>query len=531
MTILTNRALVLAKLEDVFRTDAVPTSTIKSVTGIDSTSDVDDSAETVTMTAHPFTTGELVQATVETGALPTGLSAATDYYLHKIDANTVSVHLTRAAALADTSRVDLTDAVGTFTFARIDSDAFQAIEPDFAPDITVLDREVVVPHLSQVAGTTGRKLGVMTFRTETKGNGVTTGLHAPRTGVLLRGCGFAQTRYGEAGNTEETILDDAPIPINAPTGDFTYTKTTGYAGTLPRVVVLVCTTQGGSGVAEFSVYSPPVGSQAEVLSTAVTMTDSAAFTLAESAQITPTITTSFEVGDTFVINLAPAGHSYEPVSTGFESLTIYMYFDGLLHRMTGGRGTFTTEGEAGAFGTFSWTFTGDFNAGEDVALPTSPNFESTVPHQIELSNVSVLGGKDFTAPASTGLTLETEFALCAQAFSFDIGNDVQARECINGPNSLEGALVTDRSGGFTFNPETVLEAEHPVWAILSDADRLFFGLRVGVSQGNVVAYQARYAQYTGVSYGDRNNTRNYDITGRLAAASDAGNDELRIVFC
>jgi hypothetical protein len=264
------------------------------------------------------------------------------------------------------------------------------------------------------------------------------------------------------------------------------------------------------------------------------MTDEGTFALPESAEITIDangISTNFVAGDTYVINLAPAGHSYEPVSSGFESLALEMYFGGLKHSMTGARGTFTGDGEAGAFGTFSWTFTGDFVTPTDEALPSSPVYESSVPHQVELANVAALGGRDFEIVTSLDDAIPTEFALCAQAFSFDIGNDVQPRECINGANSLAGAVVSDRVAAATFNPESELVASHPFWTIMENASRVFFGLRVGTVQGNVVAFHGPYAQYTGISYSERTGIRANDMTLRLAKSTDAGNDELRIVFC
>ncbi len=529
MSILTNLTLVNAKLEAVFRTDSEPNETLQIITGIDATDDV--AGEVVTAAAHEYTTGTgPVQLTIESGALPAELAVLTDYWVERLDAGTFSLAVSRANALAGTV-LTLTDAVGVFTMTKVQSDAFLVIDPDFAPDITVLDRDVVSSSLSETPGSTGRKLGVMTFQTEIKNNDVTDGTIPPAVGVLMRGCAMAQVKYGESGNEEETILDDTPIPINSPTGTFTYVKATGYAGTLPRTVVLRCTTGGGTGVAEFTVYSPPVGDQAGTLASAVTMTDSGAFNLPESAVITPTIGTSFATGDTFVINLAPAGHYYQPVSENFESLSLEMFFGGLKHAMTGARGTFTGEGEAGAFGTLSWTFTGDFVTPVDEALPASPVYEASVPHQVELANVSALGGQDFEIVTSLEDAIPTEFALCAQAFGFDIGNEVVPRECINGRNSLAGAVVTDRSGTATFNPESELVASHPFWTIMENASRVFFGLRVGTVQGNVVAFHAPYAQYTGISYSDRNSIRANDMTLRLAKSTDSGDDELRIVFC
>ena len=537
MTILFQRALLLAKVESVFQTDAVPVATLKSVTVVDATTDVDDTTEIINdsgtgqMTAHPFTDGELIQVSIDTGALPGGLTIDTDYYVEVETANSISLHLTRAAAIAKAAPIDLTDAVGTFTIARQTSDAFLVIDPVFAPDVTVLDRVNVKQHLSTDPGVTARKIATVTFQHEIRGNGVTTGLDAPMLGVLLRGCGMSETRFGEAGSTEETILDDTALPVNEPTGVFDYTKTTGYVGTEPRTVVIVAEGSGGSGTL-FSVFSPAVGSvQAATSVAGQALTDNATFALPESAVITignPGVTTNFVAGDTYVIHLSPAGHFYEPVSDAFDSLTIYVYYDGLLHKLTGCRGTFTAEAAAGEFGTFSFTFTGDFINATDVAIPTNAVFETIVPNQTELAAVSAYGGQDIVEPivaADVG-----EINLCAQSVSVDIGNEVVPRECINAENSLEGGIITSRNPTAAFNPETELEATHPFWANLSAAERIIFDWRQGREQGNIVAFTSIYAQYTNVTYANRNEIRAYDVTLRLATDSTTGNDELRIVF-
>lgn len=533
MSILTNLTLVNAKLESVFRTDAEPSETLQANTGMDATSDVSGDVITCnTPATHGWTDGTGPVQT--TGVPPTGLTNGEDYWIIELSTSTFSVAASRADALAGTA-ISLTPVVGTFAIAKVQSDAFLVIDPDYAPDITVLDRDVVSSSLSESPGSTGRKLGVMTFQTEIKNNDVIDGTIPPAVGVLMRGCAMSQTKYGVTGTSEEeTILDDAPIPINSPTGVFTYSKTAGFVGTLPRTVVLRCITGGGDGVATLQIYSPPVGDQVGVLTAAQVVTEASPFVLAETAAITIAtggITTDFVAGDTYVINLAPPGHSYEPVSSGFESLSLEMYFGGLKHAMTGARGTFTADGEAGAFGLFSWTFTGDFVTPIDEALPSSPIYEASVPHQVELANVAAVGGQDFPVVAALTDPIPTEFALCAQAFGFDIGNDVQPRECINGPNSLAGAVVTDRAATASFNPESELVAAHPFWTIMENASRVFFGLRVGTVQGNVVAFHGPYSQYTGISYSERTGIRANDMTLRLAKSTDAGNDELRIVFC
>lgn len=67
--------------------------------------------ENIAISSHGFLTGLKVQLTNSGGALPTGLSAATDYYVIRVDANNIKLASSRANAVAGTA-VDITAAAG-----------------------------------------------------------------------------------------------------------------------------------------------------------------------------------------------------------------------------------------------------------------------------------------------------------------------------------------------------------------------------------------------------------------------------------
>lgn len=71
--------------------------------------DVNTSTDRITITAHGYLTGRKVAATT-TGTLPGGLSA-TDYYIIKVDADTIKLATSSANAQAGTA-VDITSAAG-----------------------------------------------------------------------------------------------------------------------------------------------------------------------------------------------------------------------------------------------------------------------------------------------------------------------------------------------------------------------------------------------------------------------------------
>lgn len=86
-----------------------------ALTVADDTFTADHTTETFTATSHGLETGDGPIRLTTTGTLPAGLTAGTDYYVIKVDANDFKLALTRAGALAGTV-VEISDnGTGTHT--------------------------------------------------------------------------------------------------------------------------------------------------------------------------------------------------------------------------------------------------------------------------------------------------------------------------------------------------------------------------------------------------------------------------------
>lgn len=70
---------------------------------------IDTATNIITITAHGFDDGAGVRAT-SFGVLPAGLDEDTKYFVHRLSANTLTLHLTRANAIANAAIVDITSA-------------------------------------------------------------------------------------------------------------------------------------------------------------------------------------------------------------------------------------------------------------------------------------------------------------------------------------------------------------------------------------------------------------------------------------
>ena len=62
--------------------------------------------------------------------------------------------------------------------------------------------------------------------------------------------------------------------------------------------------------------------------------------------------------------------TYAPVSSSFSSVTIHYNTDGVRHKITGARGTFTINASVGEIPTIEFSFQGIYNAPDDSALPS-----------------------------------------------------------------------------------------------------------------------------------------------------------------
>jgi hypothetical protein len=270
---------------------------------------------------------------------------------------------------------------------------------------------------------------------------------------------------------------------------------------------LEVTTGGASGVAQITVTSDTSGEG----NAAATVTSGSPFTVGtEGLTITPTFTGNLTQGDRWVLWLLPTGLRLDPVSDDFESLTLKMFFDGMSHTLTGAFGTFTFNGEAGAYGTVQWEFTGQYVAPEDETLPT-PVHETTLPVMIELARLRL-----------------DDYAAVVNAVSFTQANDIQPRPDVNSSDGYNGVRIVARAPTCGVDPEAALVATHDFWTRMATGQRMPFQMRVGQTAGNRVWMFMPVTQYTGLTYRDRSGLRTYDAG--LTVAQYTGDDEVVFAF-
>jgi len=306
------------------------------------------------------------------------------------------------------------------------ANAVQATQVSLTPmDGNDLDRGLDFAWLGRSETIPDQLTVQLDFRVELAGSG--SGGTAPAWGPLIKACRFAETVKASTG--ANTIAASPPVDVGTPEGGFTYAVGDPYVGNHGRLVTLACTTGGASATAEFTVSAPADGSVAAYSQTGVVMTDSGSFALGGGATITPTVTGSFTIADTFTIALEPARVEYAPNSTeAHASATMYINVDGTLFKALGARGNVQVMIERG-LPYLHFVMRGLFSPAADAALPTAVLTDWMTPKPTGSANtptVSLLG-----------------VALAVERLEIDMQNAVESRFLVNS----EAVLIGDRAPG------------------------------------------------------------------------------------
>lgn len=215
---------------------------------------------------------------------------------------------------------------------------------------------------------------------------------------------------------------------------------------------------------------------------------------------------------------------YTLVSTGFESVTIYWYDDGVLHKATGCRGNAMFKLNAGGRPVISFKFTGLYNAPTAAANPSVTLTPFKTPQTVIDANSGdvVFGGTHATgssAPAITGGTLYP-----SQGLEIDLGNAVNFTALLGG----ETVDITDRSVKGKVTLDLTAAQEVSLIGAVEAATLQTIGLQHGTVANNKVLVWLAAAQLTNPQKAEVNGKRlvSFDIR---ATPTTAGNDELRIV--
>lgn len=203
--------------------------------------------------------------------------------------------------------------------------------------------------------------------------------------------------------------------------------------------------------------------------------------------------------------------TYVPVSTGHESVTIYIYEDGTLYKLTGGRGNVSFSAETGQPVYATFTITGHVSTMTDVSLPT-PAYDSTI-------------GPAFL---SAGFTCHS-YAAVINSLSIDAKNQIAMAPSANASDGYGEIRITGRDFGGSFDPEKVVVATHNPIAIWKAGTVAAMSIGpIGSTQYNKYDMDLPAVYYAEVGPGDRDGIQTYGLN--YSAIGSSGDDDLSIVF-
>ena len=211
--------------------------------------------------------------------------------------------------------------------------------------------------------------------------------------------------------------------------------------------------------------------------------------------------------------VADTSVTYAGVSSSFDSATIYCFYDGTRHKITGARGSVSFSFTAGQFAVASFNFIGIYNAPDGTAL--SGTF--TVANQAAAIEVNDTNMTTATFHGVTSARIES--------LDLALNNELIYKETA----SNKEVIITNRAPGGTAVIEAPAVGTTDYFAKAVGVTTASSSLVLGATAGNIVTLTAAQTDITGVTYGDTNGVVSLSMP-YLALPTTAGNDELSLAF-
>ena len=203
--------------------------------------------------------------------------------------------------------------------------------------------------------------------------------------------------------------------------------------------------------------------------------------------------------------------TYAPVSSSFSSVTIHYNTDGVRHKITGARGTFTINASVGEIPTIEFSFQGIYNAPDDSALPSVTYGNQATPLIFKNGNTS---GFQLLSHAGSLMSV-----------SMDCGNELAYRELVGGTKEV---LLVNRSSSGSVSLEAVALSSKDFFAAALAETTGNLQFLHGTAAGNKVQFTSSKVDIGDVNYGEQDGIQMLEIPYTLVP-STAG-DEFSLIY-
>ena len=359
------------------------------------------------------------------------------------------------------------------------TDALLVRSLDVTPiEADVVSRDLIRNYMGNSDQLLAQTRVSISFEVEMAGSGAAA--TAPRFSSLLKACGMA-----------ETITSAAVTGTATAGGAGTITLAAGASAVNNFYNGMVISITSGTGNGHIGLITDYVGST------------KVATVQASTATFVPGASSAYSIA---------ANVGYLPVSTGFASATIYFNNDGVLHKITGARGTFTLTAAVGGIPTIDFQLTGVYNAPTDTAAPTTTYSDQATPVIFKAGNTSAFSILNYTA--------------CLQSLSFNVANETVYRELVG---CTKEVMITNRASAGECMIEAPTIAQKDFFAIANNDTTGTLTLLHGSTAGNRVTLLAPKVDITNPSYADQDGIQMLNIP-YVAIPTTVGNDEVKLTF-
>lgn len=292
------------------------------------------------------------------------------------------------------------------------ADALKLSELDVTPlEIELIDRELITGNFGNTEKVTGSTMSKLSFPVELAGSGAAG--TAPRTGRLLRACGFDETLTGAAVTGTSQAGGAGTITLAA-------SGTSAVNGYYDGMII---TLTGGTGDGHAGVISSYDG------------TSKVATVLARTATFVAGGDSEYSIG---------ANAKYRLVNQTMESVAFAFFADGTRHLATGARGTVGYNLAHKQIPKFNFEFTALYNAAAAVSNPVAVFGDQADPVAFNSANSRTAHFHDY--------------GVCLESMDLSMSNEVPHRQLAGCTEKVE---ITD------WKPEGTAVIEAPA---LGDKD-------------------------------------------------------------
>lgn len=206
---------------------------------------------------------------------------------------------------------------------------------------------------------------------------------------------------------------------------------------------------------------------------------------------------------------------YAPISSGFESVTLYYSLGSeeggrLLHRFRGARGTVSFAVDAKGIPVMKFRFLGLYSPVEDSVAALAPDFSLfKTPLPANTVNTPAFSLHGVSSPLSN--------------FSLDVANTLVHRALIGG----ESVKITDRKAAGSLSFSLTPVATKNWWEIARNATLGTLHLRHGATAGAIVEFDSARVQLSNPQYQDENGEAMLQMSTAYVPSS-AGDDEFTL---